>query len=715
MRRAITTEQGRNARSFLTGAFALLLALILLAIWCGQAARRDVVAETRLEQEQVALTSLLYYVQQAETAQRGYLLLNDERYLAPYDMAVPQVPAVLAQLGRETDISTLRPVVEGKMQELAATVALARAGRRDEALTLVRSDAGLHRMGQTRAWVAAAQARVAQRLAAIRAVDERNTSLFTATALLCVLATIGLAWVVINGHRARTRQVLDLNEELNRLFTLSADILAVVDGEGALLSLNPAWTQVTGRPVSLRRGGTLFGLVHPDDLPAMLAAFSPHQAEGAEDDTAPRPVEARLRRQDGGEVRIAWRVVKLPEEGLFYAIGRDVTHERAREEQLRQSQKMEVIGQLTGGIAHDFNNLLTVIVGSLELLQRDLAGMDHKAARRIEAALDSGRRATALTHRLLAFARRQPLAPKMLEPNRLVTGMSEILHRVLGEHIVLQLLCSTGLWPVKADGHQLENAILNLAVNARDAMPAGGHLTIETQNAILDEDYAAGEAELRPGQYVMIAVTDTGIGMTPEVAAQVFEPFFTTKPVGHGTGLGLAQVYGFIKQSHGHVKIYSEPGQGTTVKLYLPRLHSSEVPEPAPPPEPPRGGRAREETILVVEDEPAVREFAAEVLRDYGYNVILAENAAEALPVIEAGQRIDLLFTDVVLTGPMNGRELAERFAAQRGQVPVLFTTGYTRNAIIHNGRLDEGIAFLGKPFSATALARQVRTMLDNA
>jgi PAS domain S-box-containing protein len=531
--------------------------------------------------------------------------------------------------------------------------------------------------------VAAAQADVARRLTAIRAEDERNAEMFEITALLCILAAVGLAWVVIRGHRGQTRLLLDLNDEFNRIFTLSADILAVVDEEGGLISLNPAWTQVTGLCSGFRTGICLFDVVHPDDLTAVRAAF----ASGTDAvDATPRQAESRLRKADGSEVRVAWRKVKLPEAGTFYAIGRDVTVERAREEQLRQSQKMEVVGQLTGGIAHDFNNLLTVIVGSLELMQRDLAGMDQKIARRIT-----------------------------LEANRLVTGMSEILHRVLGEHIVLELLCSAGLWRVRADGHQLENAILNLAVNARDAMASGGYLTIETQNAFLDENYVANETEVRPGHYVMIAVTDTGTGMTPGVAAQVFEPFFTTKPVGHGTGLGLAQVYGFIKQSHGHVKIYSEPGEGTTVKLYLPRLQASpEAPEIIVPPEPARNGEGQDETILVVEDEPAVREFAAEVLREYGYKVILAENALEALPIIETEQRIDLLFTDAVLTGPMNGRQLAEAFSARRAPTPILFTTGYTRNAIIHNGLL-EGIAFLGKPFSAHALARQVRKMLDEA
>jgi PAS domain S-box-containing protein len=710
MRRAITKAQSRNARAFIACAFGLLLALILLAVWCGQAARLGAAAETNLEQEQVQLTNLLYLVQQAETAQRGYLLMNEDSYLAPFQAAVPQVPGVLSQLGTETDISTLRPLVEGKMQELIITVTLAKTGNRDAALAVVRTDAGLHRMSQIRAWVAAEQEDVGQRLWSIRVKDQRNAVLFVITALLCVLAAAGLGWLVMTGHQAQTHQLLDLNDELNRIFTLSADILAVVDEKGGLLSLNPAWTQVTGRRSGFRTGAVLFDIVHPDDLAAMRAAFAPRQ-EG--EDSAPRQVEVRLRKADGGEARVAWRVVKLPESVQFYAIGRDVTHERAREDQLRQSQKMEVVGQLTGGIAHDFNNLLTIIVGSLELLQRDLAGMDHKASRRIEAALEGGRRATALTHRLLAFARRQPLAPKALEVNRLVAGMSEILHRVLDDNIELELVCAAGLWRAKADGHQLENAILNLAVNARDAMPGGGHLTIETQNAILDEDYTAAESEVRPGQYVMIAVTDTGTGMTPDVAAKVFEPFFTTKPVGHGTGLGLAQVYGFIKQSYGHVKIYSEPGEGTTVKLYLPRMQGAVAQEHAPPPEPAGEGQRRDETILVVEDEPAVRDFTAEVLREYGYSVILAENAEGALPVIESDQRVDLLFTDVVLTGPMNGRQLAEEFTARRGTAPVLFTTGYTRNAIIHNGRLDEGIAFLGKPFTATALARQVRKLLD--
>jgi len=379
---------------------------------------------------------------------------------------------------------------------------------------------------------------------------------------------------------------------------------------------------------------------------------------------------------------------------------------------------MEVIGQLTGGIAHDFNNLLTIVLGSLELLQRGLGEADAKIARRLDAAVDGAKRAAALTHRLLAFARRQPLQPNAIDLNRAVTGTAELLNRVLDETIELEYVTAPGLWRVMIDAHQLENSILNLALNARDAMPSGGRLTIETQNSYLDEAYVAGEAgaEIEPGQYAMIAISDTGTGMPPEVKAKVFEPFFTTKPVGRGTGLGLAQVYGFIKQSHGHIKVYSEPGQGTTVKLYLPRLREGAAEEPRVIADQKAADlMGAGETILVVEDEEKVREFAVEMLKDYGYQVIGVENAEPALAIIDSNRHIDLMFTDVVLTGTMNGRQLAEVVSTRRPELPVLFTTGYSRNAIIHHGRLDEGIIFIGKPFTAQELAKMVRRILEGA
>ncbi len=394
----------------------------------------------------------------------------------------------------------------------------------------------------------------------------------------------------------------------------------------------------------------------------------------------------------------------------------------ARREQveaaLQQAQKMEAIGQLTGGVAHDFNNLLQIVLGSLDRLrtraERNGRPLDADLDRLVAAAISGAQRAASLTARLLAFARRQPLAPKPIEMNKLVAGMSELLARTLGESVRIETVLAGGLWRVSADENQLENALLNLAVNARDAMPGGGDLTIETANAFLDEAYARGEQELRPGQYVMLAVTDTGSGMPREVLDKVFEPFFTTKGIGQGTGLGLSQVYGFIKQSDGHVKVYSEPGEGTTVKLYLPRLLAGTGGgEPAAETSPVPTGSDRE-CILVVEDEDDVRALTAAMLRDLGYAVLEAGDGPSALALLEGGAAVQLLFTDVGLPGGMNGRQLADAARTIRSGLRVLFTTGYARNAIIHHGRLDPGVALIGKPFSAAEVGHRVRTILDS-
>jgi signal transduction histidine kinase/CheY-like chemotaxis protein len=394
--------------------------------------------------------------------------------------------------------------------------------------------------------------------------------------------------------------------------------------------------------------------------------------------------------------------------------------ERA-EETLRQAQKMEAIGQLTGGVAHDFNNLLQIILSSLGLLKRRAEGwgLPPEAARDFRrltgAATVGGERAAALTGQLLAFARRQPLAPTRIDVNRLVAGMSELLRRTLGEAIAIETVLAGGLWPTFADGNQLESAVLNLAVNARDAMPDGGKLTIETANAHLDEGYIRAHDDVRAGQYVMVAVTDTGSGMPPEVLARAFEPFFTTKDIGHGTGLGLSQVYGFVKQSEGHIKIYSEPGSGTTVKLYLPRLLTMGADKDAPPPEEAHPGTTAAERVLVVEDEDGVRAFAVEMLRELGYGIVEASDGHAALRMIEADPSIRLLFTDVGLPGGMNGRQLADAALQRRSDLKVLFTSGYTRNAIVHGGRLDAGVALIGKPFTYADLARKIRDVLDGA
>jgi PAS domain S-box-containing protein len=400
-------------------------------------------------------------------------------------------------------------------------------------------------------------------------------------------------------------------------------------------------------------------------------------------------------------------------------VARAVEERMQAEEALRQAQKMEAIGHLTGGVAHDFNNLLTVILGGLETIGRQLPAVPaSRATERIERSVrmasQGAERAATLTARLLAFARRQPLDPKPLDAGRLVTNLADLLQRTLGETIALETIAGGGLWRAHADPNELENALVNLAVNARDAMPDGGRLTIETSNAYLDDAYVAEVPEpLPPGQYVLIAVSDTGTGMEPETLAQVFEPFFTTKDVGKGTGLGLSQVYGFVRQSGGHIRIYSEVGEGTTVKVYLPRLIAEGAAAEtgtASPAAPVHGGV---ETILVVEDHEDLRSFSTGVLRELGYRVLEAANGRSALEVLQAAHDVDLLFTDVVLPEGMDGRRLADEAQRRRPGIKVLFTTGYTRNAIVHNGRLDPGVDLIGKPFSYGALAAKVREILD--
>ncbi len=497
---------------------------------------------------------------------------------------------------------------------------------------------------------------------------------------------------------------------------------------------NQRWYDFTGVPEGSTDGEAWHALFHPDDRERARSVWR-HSLKSGE----PYQIEYRLRHRSGHYRWVLGRAQPVRDEAgaivRWYGTctdiqdivdARDVLARSRREleqavqartaelmraeEQLRQSQKMEAVGQLTGGIAHDFNNMLAVVISGLNLLERRLKAGNTDVARFIEGARDGAQRAAALTQRLLAFSRQQPLAPEPLEPNRMVSDMTELLGRTLGEEIRIETVLAAGLWRCHVDANQLESALLNLSVNARDAMPGGGRLTIETANAHVDEAYAREHA-IAPGQYVMIAVTDTGSGMEPEVLARAFDPFFTTKGVGKGTGLGLSQVFGFLRQSDGHVKLYSEPGVGTTVKLYLPRYYGSAV--PAPPPQAPasRGGSA-EEIVMVVEDEERVRSFSVEALRELGYAVVSAPDGEAALALIEAGQPVSLLFTDVVMPG-MNGRQLAERAQARLPELKVLYTTGYTRNAVVHNGVLDPGTNFLAKPYSIEQLAQKVRSALD--
>jgi two-component system NtrC family sensor kinase len=382
---------------------------------------------------------------------------------------------------------------------------------------------------------------------------------------------------------------------------------------------------------------------------------------------------------------------------------------------LRQLHRMEAVGQLTGGVAHDFNNLLTIVLGNLESAKRQLKTRGEeegsRLGRSIDNAIHGAQRGARLTQRLLAFSRRQPLAPQPLNFNKLLSGMSELVRQAAGERIDVEVVAGAGLWNAEADPAQLETTILNLVLNARDAMPDGGKLTLETANAFLDETYAREHGGIDPGQYASLAVTDTGIGMDAEVQRRAFEPFFTTKSSAEGTGLGLSQVYGFIKQSGGHVKIYSEAGHGTTVKLYLPRVHAAAEERSAVEPSPDLRGSG--ERILVVEDDAAVRGHVLELLQEMNYTTSAAENGDAALELFgNGGARFDLLLTDVVLPG-LNGRQLADEAKKRDPALKVLFMTGYSRNAIVHHGRLDPGVHLLQKPFTRDELGRRIREMLN--
>ena len=506
-------------------------------------------------------------------------------------------------------------------------------------------------------------------------------------------------------------KVAERTADRDRMWRLSTDIMLVARFDGTITAVNPAWTALLAWSEEDLVGRSFKEFLHPDD-----AAQTTSAANRLEGGLKTWHFENRYRHRDGSYRWLSWTAVS--DANLIHAVGRDVTEEKASqaalarsEDALRQSQKMEAVGQLTGGIAHDFNNMLAVIIGGLNLLQRRLARGDTNVTRYIDNALDGATRAAALTQRLLAFSRQQPLSPEAIDANRLVAGMTDLLSRTLGERNEVQTVMSAGLWKAKADPSQVENAVLNLAVNARDAMVDGGKLTIETANAYIDGDYARAN-DVQPGQYVMIAVSDTGSGMTPEVIEKAFDPFFTTKAVGAGTGLGLSQVFGFARQSGGHVKIYSELGHGTNVKIYLPRSYG-DVPITRPEKETAsvRGGDPRE-IILVVEDEERVRMFAVEALRDLGYTAIHASKGADAVRMIESGQYVTLLFTDVVMPG-MTGRQLADAVLKIRPEMKVLYATGYTRNAVVHNGVLDPGTNLLSKPFTMNQLAAAVRKTID--
>jgi len=516
----------------------------------------------------------------------------------------------------------------------------------------------------------------------------------------------------ITADKARAEELQAATLERERLWQTSPDLLIILNLEGTILRVNPAWTSILGYPADELVGREITELAAPEDV-----AMTQDMVKRAALSNLP-DVENRVRHKDGSFRWFSW--VSSRAGNRIYATGRHVTAakhaaaalERA-EAALRQSQKMEAVGQLTGGIAHDFNNLLAGISGSLELLQLRISqgnfgGLD----RYLGAAQSASRRATSLTQRLLAFARRQTLDSKPADVNKVIAGMEELLRRSVGPAVELEVVGAGGLWRSKLDAAQFESALLNLCINARDAMaPSGGRITIETANKWLDER-AAAERELPPGQYVSICVTDTGCGMAPDVIAQVFDPFFTTKPLGQGTGLGLSMVYGFIRQSGGQVRVYSEIGRGTTMCLYVPRFvgvdDTDEVLRPAAL-DPGAG-----ETVLIIDDEATIRMVAMEVLQENGYQVIEAEDGATGLKILQSERtRVDLLISDVGLPGGMNGRQVADAARTMRPALKVLFITGYAENAVVGNGLLDSGMAIITKPFEMAAFVNKVRELID--
>jgi PAS domain S-box-containing protein len=536
---------------------------------------------------------------------------------------------------------------------------------------------------------------------------------------------IGFAKVTrdLTERQIAQQSLLESERRYRRLIESVVDYaIFQLDPQGIVTSWNPGAQRIKGYNADEIIGRHFSTFYTEEDR----AAGVPEQALQAAANRGKYEAEAWRVRKNGNKFFASILIDPIHDEAGelvgFAKVTRDITERleaqealKSAQEQLALSQKMEAIGQLSGGIAHDFNNLMMIVQGNLESAQRNLRKLegDHfNLNRSVNNALRGAQRAAALTSRLLAFSRRQPLDPKPTDVNRFLTGAADFLQRSLGETIGIEVVGSAGLWQIDVDANHLESALVNLAINARDAMPKGGKVTIEASNVFLDEEYARGNPEVTVGQYVVICVADSGEGMPVEVMSRAFEPFFTTKEPGQGTGLGLSQVYGFVKQSNGHVKIYSEPGQGTTVKLYFPRLLSGAAEDEEEDHEPsPQGEQG--ETILLVEDDNDLRDYLAELLRDLKYHVLTAADAESALQIAQRERvRIDLLLTDIIMPG-MNGRELAQKLQGLRRGLPVLFMTGYSRNAIMHHGRLDQNVDVLQKPVSQSDLAARVRAALD--
>ena len=677
---------------------------------------------------------LFRLIEDAETGERGYLLTEEPPYLEPYVKAADELADAEASLkafvsddpGQTEHVAALVKAIDERMAFIHARVTQGRGGDVEGARAEIRDGVGPIAMGRIRELsniITASENRLlAQRTDMATRAERLSLTLGLAVAALALIGLVGAVYVMGRNSRRLSQalevaqsaqRALDASDALVRaVFANTPDYLLVLEIQGedrfVIADVNPALER------ALRiRGDQVRGRAITDLLPAAVAnTMVAHYRRVRASD---RPVLTRNVMQNLPDGPRTWESILAPvrnsdgETDRIIGSIRDITDRVQAEERLRGAQRMEAVGQLTGGVAHDFNNLLQVIRGNLELLEPAVAGQEV-AARRLRNALHGADRAAQLTRQLLAFARRQPLEPQVINLSRLFGDMSDLLRRTLGEGIEIETIIAGGLWNTVADPAQVESAVLNLAINARDAMPDGGRLTIEITNANLDEAYTRNIDELSAGQYVLIAVSDTGEGMPSDIRDKAFEPFFTTKTEGKGTGLGLSMVYGFVRQSNGHVQIYSEPGQGTTVKIYLPRSHQVETTISTAAR---TLGVGEGQVILVVEDDENVRAAATAALEDMGYRCREAADAAQALASLQQDPEIDLIFSDVVMPGPLKTRDFVAKVETTKPGLPILFTSGYTDNAIVHHGRLDPGVALISKPYTREDLARKVAQMLS--
>jgi signal transduction histidine kinase/DNA-binding response OmpR family regulator len=704
---------GRLSLLVLLPVLGLVALATYLTVYFSNASSVAYESVLRVNEEIETVQGLFSDLQDAETGVRGYVITQNPVYLESYNQALTRVPGRLERLSRVSDperaqlVAALRPLVTERLQVLNIAVEGMVRGDRETVVQSVASGRGKALMDEIRRQIAdfiALERRLFEQGHAQSSESDRFT-LYTAVggSLVALIAlVVGTILLLANNWRLQRAegQLLRQRQILQNTLDNIRHGIAHFDAKGRLAAFNRRFLTKLEFPSELGRPNSSieeFKRIEKERGTEVLSTVQEGSAAGT-------PLAFRM---SGHEYEI-YRTA-TPDGGFVISCV-DVTERTRAEEMFRHTQKMESLGQLTGGVAHDFNNLLQIIASNIDLVRA--SPQEPRNRQRLDMALSGAERGARLTRQLLAFARRQPLEPRPTNLARLVGDLTELIRRSLGEAIEVETVVAGGLWNAMADQGQMENAILNLAINGRDAMPDGGKLTIELANTFLDEAYAAAHAEVSAGQYVMLAVSDTGIGMPPDVVARAFEPFFSTKPEGQGTGLGLSQVYGYAKQLGGHVKIYSEAGHGTTVKMYLPRTRQPEDSLAAVTLAPIEPGR---ETVLVVEDDAIVREGAIDMLNDLGYRVLQASNAEAALAIIGSGAAIDILFTDVVMPGPIKTRDFVRQAQARIAGLAVLYTSGYTENAIIHDGRLDADVLLISKPYRREELARKLRTALDHA